>query len=64
MTFNLSPADGGTKLELTYTVTGYFPDGAGKWPVAVDGVLGEQITRFKNYIESGNPVGKTGEQKP
>src|SRR5919201_3470532 len=24
MTFNLSPADGGTKLELTYTVTGYF----------------------------------------
>jgi hypothetical protein len=58
MTFQLSPADGGTKLDVSYAVTGYLKAGMNTWAATVDGVLGEQITRLKNYIEEGNPAGK------
>ena len=58
MTMQLSAVDGGTKLEVTYAVTGYLPAGMNTWAAPVDSVLTEQFTRFKNYVEHGDPVGK------
>ena len=55
MNFKLSPEQGGTKLEITYAVTGYLPAGMNSLAAAVDGVLTEQFTRLKNYVEKGNP---------
>ncbi len=58
MRFELSPADGGTKLDLTYAVAGYFPAGMNTWAAPVDSVLKEQLTRLKNYVERGDPAAK------
>jgi uncharacterized protein YndB with AHSA1/START domain len=58
MTFRLSPASGGTKLDITYAVTGYLPPGMNTFAAPVDHVLTEQFTRFKNYVETGDPAPK------
>ena len=58
MTIELSAAEGGTKLEVTYAVAGYLPAGMNTWAAPVDGVLEEQFTRLKNYVETGDPVRK------
>jgi uncharacterized protein YndB with AHSA1/START domain len=58
MKFQLAAAEGGTKLDFTYAVTGYLPAGLNSWAAPVDAVLKEQLTRLKNYIEHGNPAPK------
>jgi uncharacterized protein YndB with AHSA1/START domain len=58
MSIQLSPAENGTKLEVTYAVTGYLPKGMNTWAAPVDSVLIEQFTRLKNYTEHGDPVSK------
>jgi len=58
MTFALTPAEGETKLELTYAVVGYSAQGMNTWAAPVDMVLTEQVMRLKNYIETGDPAGK------
>jgi len=58
MTIKLSSAGGGTKLELTYAVSGYLPAGMNTWAAPVSSVLTEQFTRLKNYVETGDPVSK------
>ena len=58
MTIQRSPAEGGTKLEVTYAVAGYLPAGMNTWATPVDNVLREQFTRLKDYIERGNPAPK------
>jgi hypothetical protein len=63
MTIGLSPAGNGTKLELTYAVTGYVPAGMNNLAAPVDSVLTQQFTRLKNYVERGDPAPK-GETKP
>jgi len=62
MTFALSPAEGGTKLEMTYAVAGYLPEGLNSWAPQIDSVLAEQVTCLKNYIETGDPAGKSEER--
>jgi hypothetical protein len=57
-TFNLSPDGDGTRLEFTYSVGGYSSTGLDKIAPVANTVLTEQITRLKNYIETGNPAGK------
>jgi len=57
-TFNLSSDGDGTKLEFIYSVGGYSPTGLDKIAPVANSVLTEQITRLKNYIETGNPAGK------
>jgi uncharacterized protein YndB with AHSA1/START domain len=64
LTFSLSPESGGTKLEVTYAVGGYYPQGMNFWATPVDTVLSEQVTRLKSYIETGNPASKGQSQKP
>ncbi len=58
MQIKLSPADGGTKLEVTYAVGGYSATGLNTWAPAADKVLAEQFTRLKNYVEHGSVVAK------
>ncbi len=48
-----SGSTGGTRLEVTYAVAGYMPGGLDALAKAVDGVLAEQFTRLKTYIETG-----------
>jgi hypothetical protein len=61
-TFSLSPEEGGTKLQFSYTVGGYSPQGLNKIAPIVNTVLMEQINRLKNYIETGTPASKETKQ--
>jgi uncharacterized protein YndB with AHSA1/START domain len=58
MEIQLSAADKGTRLEVTYAVAGYLPAGMNTWAAPVDLVLKEQFTRLKSYIEHGDPAAK------
>ncbi len=55
LSVQLTPANGGTKLEMTYAVAGHLPAGLGAFAAPVDSVMSGQFVRLKNYIESGNP---------
>jgi uncharacterized protein YndB with AHSA1/START domain len=55
MTIELSAANGGTKMDFSYAVSGYMPAGLDKLAAPVNGVLAEQLTRLKNYAEHGDP---------
>jgi hypothetical protein len=55
---DLSAADGGTKLEVTYAVAGYVAGGLNAWAPTVDSVVKEQFTRLKSYVEHGDPAAK------
>jgi uncharacterized protein YndB with AHSA1/START domain len=56
MAIQLSPADGGTKIEVMYTVAGYSARGLNTLAAPVDGVLKDQFTRLKNFVEHGDPA--------
>lgn len=58
MQIQLSAAEGGTKVEVTYAVAGYLAAGLNTWAAPVDGVLQEQFTRLKSYVEHGDPAAK------
>ncbi len=64
MTIQLAAADGGTKLVATYAVAGYLPAGINTWAAPADGVITEQFTRLKNYVEHGDPTLKEDRPKP
>ena len=61
LTLVLQPLNKDTRVQLIYAVGGYLPDGLNTWAAPVDKVLTEQLTRLKNYVETGNPEG-TGKQ--
>jgi hypothetical protein len=61
LAFSFAPADktnptAGTRLRVTYTVSGYQPD-KGFEPLAepVNGVIQEQVERLKRFVETGKP---------
>ncbi len=65
MSIQLSPVakegDSGkpaTKLEMTYSVSGYLAKGMNTWAEPVNAMLTEQFTRLKSYIEHGDPAPK------
>ena len=58
MSIALAPANGGTSLTVTYSVVGFQPSGMSTWAGPVDGMLGAQFGRLKNYIEKGDPAPK------
>jgi hypothetical protein len=58
MTFKLSPAEGGTKVEFLYVVTGYHPQGMNSIASGVDSVLMEAVSRLHSYLDTGNPEPK------
>jgi len=51
MSIDLSAAEGGTKLQVTYAVTGYLAAGMNTLAAPVDSVLTQQFTRLKNLVE-------------
>lgn len=53
MVVKFAPAAGGTKLEMTYSVSGYLPKGMNTWAPPLDKVTAAQFTRLKNYVETG-----------
>jgi uncharacterized protein YndB with AHSA1/START domain len=58
MSIGIAAAGDETKLSMTYAVAGYVPAGANTWAAPVNGMLSEQFTRLKNYIEHGTPETK------
>lgn len=63
MTIQLSPAGGGTKLDVTYAVAGYLASGMNTLAAPVDSVLTSQFTRLKNYVERGDPAKNEAEKQ-
>ena len=55
LTVMFTPLNGGTKLEVTYAVGGYDPQGFKELAPAVDSVITGQFVRLKNYAEHGAP---------
>jgi len=55
MTIALLPMHHDTRIELTYEVGGFVPGGTETWAAPVDQVLTEQVSRLKNYVETGHP---------
>jgi hypothetical protein len=55
MTIQISSAEGGAKLDVTYAVMGYLAAGMNSWAAPVDGVLKEQFTRLKASVEQHKP---------
>ena len=64
MAIQLAPADSGTKLDLTYSVSGYVPAGLNTWAAPVDSVLQRQFMRLKNYVEHGDAAAKPAGPAP
>jgi uncharacterized protein YndB with AHSA1/START domain len=58
MTIELTPAGDGTKVDVTYAIGGYLDGGLNQLAAPVDGVLMQQFTRLKNYVERGDPKAK------
>jgi len=58
MTLAFTPTADGTRLDLTYSVAGYTAQGMANLAAPVNSVLMQQMTRLKNYVETGNPAGK------
>ncbi len=58
MTIQFAPADGGTKLAVSYAVVGYQPAGMATWAAPVNAMLTEQFTRLKSYVEHPITQGK------
>jgi hypothetical protein len=55
MTWKFTPAEQGTAVEVLYAVGGYKPGGFKALAPAVDGVLHEQVDRFRRFAETGKP---------
>ncbi len=53
MTINFKSVDGGTEVELLYTVGGYVKGGLKPIAGAVDGVMRQQLGRLKGFVERG-----------
>ena len=55
LSFELAPAEGGTRLEVSYRISGDGLHGLAPLAPAVDGVIGEQAGRLKRFAETGSP---------
>jgi hypothetical protein len=56
MTWRFTAAPPGTRIEVSYSVGGYFQGGLDKIAAPVNSVLGEQVTRLRSYIDTGKPT--------
>ena len=55
MTWKFNAKQKGTSLDVTYSVSGYTPQGLQPFAEPVDAVLVQQIQRLKAFVETGNP---------
>jgi hypothetical protein len=63
LSFAITPAGDGSKLEVTFAIGGYAPGGLNAWAAPVDSVLTAQVTRLKSYVETGSPAVVSGAKK-
>ena len=56
MTWEFDEAETGTVVTLQYAVGGYMDGGLDTVAAPVDGVLVEQMTRLKAFVETGSPT--------
>src|SRR5258706_12881733 len=56
MTWRFIAAPPGTKIEVSYSVGGYFQGGLDKVALPVNSVIGEQVARLKTFIDTGKPT--------
>jgi uncharacterized protein YndB with AHSA1/START domain len=56
MTWEFDDVEAGSTVTLQYAVGGYMPGGLDAVAEAVDGVLIEQLTRLKSFVETGKPA--------
>jgi uncharacterized protein YndB with AHSA1/START domain len=56
LTLQLSGVPGGTNLQLTYSVGGFWEGGFSQIAPAVKSVLGGQLQRLKRFVETGSPT--------
>jgi hypothetical protein len=54
MMITLAPAEGGTKFEVSYAISGYSAKGLNTWAPLADMMIAEQFTRLKSYVETGH----------
>jgi len=54
LTFTLTPAGTGTKIEMRYAVGGYMAGGVDKMAAPVDGVIGGLLSRLATYADRPN----------
>lgn len=55
LTWTLTEAEGGTRLQMTYAVGGYMEGGLEGIAPAVESVLADQMRRLQRYVETGKP---------
>jgi uncharacterized protein YndB with AHSA1/START domain len=55
---------GKSVIAMTYSVGGFMAEGVDKLAAPVDLMLGEQLTRLKSFIETGDPAAAYKEGKP
>ena len=61
LAMSFQKAGSGTKLVVTYTVSGFAPGkGYEELAAPVNGVLSEQFARLKRYVETGRAAGAEG----
>jgi hypothetical protein len=58
MVITFAPADAGSKMTVSYAVSGYSPKGLNTMAGMADAMIAEQFTRLKNYVETGNAASK------
>jgi uncharacterized protein YndB with AHSA1/START domain len=56
MTWAFAAAPGGTKVQLSYSVGGFMQGGIDKMAGPVNGMLAEQIGRYKLLVDTGKPT--------
>lgn len=56
LTWELREADGSTAVELTYVVGGFMEGGLGRISGPVGAVIGGQLSRLKQFVQTGHPV--------
>ena len=56
LTWTIAPSGTGSKISVVYSVGGRFGDNWAIWAPAVDGVIGEQLTRLARYLDTGSPA--------
>jgi uncharacterized protein YndB with AHSA1/START domain len=57
MTWKLSGSRDKTRVEVSYSVGGFIPNGFEKIAPPVEAVLCEQLDRMKMFVETGKPTG-------
>jgi hypothetical protein len=55
LSFELAPAEEGTRLDVSYRLSGDALHALAPIASAVDGVIGEQAGRLKRFVETGRP---------